>query len=75
MFMKLLAGLAIAVGIVLLALGLLADVLGLGSHPGFGWTQLGSTIAGLIVLAAGIAWSRRASAIGSGAGNRENSQG
>lgn len=75
MSMKLLAGLAIVAGILLVALGLLADVLGLGSYPGFGWTQLGSIIIGFIVLAAGIAWSRRASAIGSGTGNREDLQG
>lgn len=55
---KMLAGLTMAVGIVLVALGLLADVLGLGSHQGFGWSQVVAIVVGLIALIAGFAWYR-----------------
>lgn len=62
---KTLAGLTMVVGIVLVALGLLADVLGLGSHPGFGWSQVVAIVVGLAALAGGIAWYRSAAGVGS----------
>lgn len=62
---KMLAGLIMAAGVLLVVLGLLADVLGLGSHPGFGWSQVLAIVVGLIALAAGIAWYRSATGAGS----------
>lgn len=49
----------VAGGALLLVLGLFADALGLGSHPGYGWTQILCIALGLVALAAGIPLYRK----------------
>jgi hypothetical protein len=44
----------LAVGIVVLILSLIADVIGIGSHPGFGIRQTLGTIVGAIVAVVGL---------------------
>ena len=49
----------VAVGLVLAAIGLSADLIGLGPVPGFGYKQIAATVVGLVVAAAGILMVRR----------------
>lgn len=44
----------LVVGIGILVASLLADVIGIGDHPGFGKQQTIGTIAGVIVTVAGL---------------------
>lgn len=42
------------VGIILIAIGLLADVIGLGKDPGFGPQQISVILLGVVVLVVGL---------------------
>ena len=44
----------LVVGIGLLAVSLLADVIGIGDNPGFGNQQTMGTVAGVLITAAGL---------------------
>ena len=44
----------LGIGVVLLALGALADTLGIGSHPGFGWKQQLAAVAGAVTALVGL---------------------
>jgi len=47
-------------GLAILVLSLLADWLGIGRGPGFGWAQILGTLLGLGIAAAGVAlWQAR----------------
>ena len=48
------------VGIVIVLLSALADPLGLGRSPGFGWWQTLGVIVGALVILAGVYLRRRA---------------
>ena len=48
------------VGIVIVLLSALADPLGLGRSPGFGWRQTLGVIVGAVVILAGVYLRRRA---------------
>ena len=50
----------LVVGIVILAVSLFADVIGVGDFPGFGREQTIGAIAGAIVIAAGLFLTFRA---------------
>ncbi len=49
----------IAAGVVLALIGLGADALGLGGHPGFGWKQILGTVVGVAVAVMGLRGLRR----------------
>ncbi len=55
---------ALIVGVLVIVLSALADPLGLGQSPGFGWRQGLGAIAGLLIILLGVRWRRK----GSGAG-------
>ena len=55
---------ALIVGVLVVVLSALADPLGLGESPGFGWRQGLGVIAGLLSMLLGVRWRRT----GSGAG-------
>ena len=44
----------VGLGLVLVVVGLGADVFGLGGNPGFGWKQILVTVAGGIMVAVGV---------------------
>ena len=46
----------IVVGIVILVLSLVADLIGIGGHPGFGLKQTVGTVVGAIVTIVGLVW-------------------
>ncbi len=52
--------LVLVIGIGLLAASLLADVIGVGDHPGFGNQQTMGTIAGVVIIAIGLFLTLRA---------------
>jgi len=45
---------SLVVGVVILALSLAADIIGLGGAPGFGYKQILGTLVGAIVTIAGL---------------------
>lgn len=51
--------LMIGLGVLLVLVSLLADVIGLGREPGFGYRQIAGVVAGLALVAAGV-WRGRA---------------
>jgi hypothetical protein len=48
------AWIVIIVGILVVLISALADPLGLGRHPGFGWLQGLGVVIGVVVLLAGL---------------------
>ena len=44
----------VAAGVVVLAVGLGADAMGMGAVPGFGWKQLVASIAGAVIAVVGV---------------------
>ena len=50
--------LTIAVGTLLILVALLADVVGLGREPSFGWKQGVVLVIGLALVAGGALWGR-----------------
>ena len=48
----------IAVGILLILVALLADIVGLGGEPRFGWKQGVILVIGLALIAGGALWGR-----------------
>lgn len=52
--------LVLIIGIGLFAVALLADVIGLGGDPGFGYQQMIVAIAGIVILAIGLVFTLRA---------------
>ncbi len=52
--------LLLGIGIGLLAVSLLADVIGIGDDPGFGNQQMMGTIAGVVITAIGLSLTLRA---------------
>lgn len=58
--LRLVSWIVIAAGLILLLASLFADPLGIG-QPGtsFGWKQIAGTIAGALLTAAGVIWTRR----------------
>lgn len=44
----------LVVGIAILALSLLADSIGIGGSPGFGYLQIAGVVVGAVVAAAGL---------------------
>lgn len=57
---------ALIVGVLVVVLSALADSLGLGQSPGFGWTQTVGVIVGLLSLLFGVRWRRHARGAGEG---------
>jgi len=53
------AWIVIALGVFLVLISLLADQLGLGRHPGFGWKQWLVLISGAAVIMVGVYLLRR----------------
>ncbi len=53
------AWIVIGAGVLLVLISALADPLGLGRSPGFGWRQTLGVIIGALVLAAGLYLRRR----------------
>jgi hypothetical protein len=51
---KLTGILMIVIGVILLALSLLADVIGLGGASGFGWKQILGSVVGAAAVVAGL---------------------
>jgi hypothetical protein len=49
----------LVVGIVVLLLSLLADPIGIGGWPGFGYYQIGGAIVGAIVAVVGLVLTRK----------------
>lgn len=49
----------VAGGVLLLVAGLFTDRFGLGSHPGYGWTQILCIALGFAAIAAGISLYRK----------------
>lgn len=60
MSFKQLAVFVILAGIAMVAVGLLADPLGLGRYPGIGWKQIIVIVVGIVALGIGISSYRRA---------------
>jgi len=58
---KLLSIVLIVIGVLFLAVSLLADVIGLGHHPGLGLYQLAGTSLGLVIAIIGILFFKRKS--------------
>jgi hypothetical protein len=56
---KLISNVLLVAGIILLALSLLADVIGIGSVPGFGYNQMVGTVVGAIGAIVGYFMSRK----------------
>jgi hypothetical protein len=50
--------LMIALGVLVLLVSLLADALGLGQEPRFGWKQGIGVVVGLALLVGGVLWRR-----------------
>ncbi len=57
---------ALIVGVLVVVLSALADPLGLGRSPGFGWKQTVGVIVGLLSLLFGVRWRRQARGAGEG---------
>ncbi len=53
----------LVVGIIILVLSLVADSVGLGKNPGFGYKQVAGTIAGAIVFVVGLVMIQKNSLI------------
>jgi hypothetical protein len=53
------AGGLIGIGVLLVLISALADPLGLGRHPGFGWIQGLRVLIGVLVILAGLYLRRR----------------
>ena len=53
------AGFLIGIGVLLLLIAALADPLGLGRNPGFGWVQGLGVVIGALVALAGLYLRRR----------------
>ena len=53
------ATVVVIIGVGLLLTSLLADVLGIGDDPGFGSQQTMGSLAGLVILAAGVYLTRK----------------
>jgi hypothetical protein len=49
----------VVIGVALASLSVLADVIGVGTGPGFGWKQIVGTAAGIVVAGCGV-WGMRA---------------
>ena len=56
---KALSPILIVVGIIVLLLSLLADPLGIGGYPGFGYKQVIGAIAGVVVAVIGLILRRK----------------
>ncbi len=50
---------AMIIGIIVVLLSALADPLGLGRSPGFGWRQGLGAIMGLLIILLGYRWGRQ----------------
>jgi hypothetical protein len=46
------------VGVIVVLLSALADVLGIGRAPGFGWKQSFGVVVGLVLIGVGWYWGR-----------------
>ena len=44
----------VVVGVALASLSVLADVLGVGADPRFGWKQIVGAVAGIVIAGAGV---------------------
>jgi hypothetical protein len=44
----------IIIGMILVLLSLVADMLGVGAHAGFGWKQMTGTIVGVVLAVVGV---------------------
>jgi hypothetical protein len=44
----------IIIGMVLVLLSLVADMLGVGAHAGFGWKQITGTVVGVVLSVVGV---------------------
>jgi hypothetical protein len=53
------AGGLIGIGVLFVLISALADPLGLGRHPGFGWIQGLGVVIGVLVILAGLYLRRR----------------
>lgn len=49
----------LVIGVLLFLLGLGADSIGLGAHPGLGWKQIVMAVAGVVAAGIGIRGLRR----------------
>ena len=52
--------LVLIIGVGLFAVSLLADAIGLGGEPGFGYQQMMAAVAGIVILAIGLVFTLRA---------------
>lgn len=48
----------VVIGVALASLSVLADVLGVGADPDFGWKQIVGAVAGIVVAGVGV-WGMR----------------
>jgi len=53
------AGVLIAAGVLLALISALANPLGLGLHPGFGWKKTLGVVVGALIIVAGLYLRRR----------------
>ncbi|HSW37922.1 MAG TPA: hypothetical protein VLL97_00345 [Acidobacteriota bacterium] len=54
MYVKVIGWVVLVFGVILLTVSLLADLIGLGGMPGFGWRQsIGAATGGFMLLAGG----------------------
>ena len=49
----------VVVGVVLALFSVLADMVGVGTHPDFGWKQIVGTLLGVVIAGIGV-WGMRA---------------
>ncbi len=60
--MKIIGTLLLVIGIVVLLLSALADVIGIGQNPHFGFVQIAGVIVGAVVAVIGFIMSRKKAA-------------
>jgi protein-S-isoprenylcysteine O-methyltransferase Ste14 len=49
----------VMIGVALASFSVLADTIGVGAHPDFGWKQIVGTVAGVVIVGIGV-WGMRA---------------
>ena len=63
---------SIVVGVLMILVGLTADVIGLGENPGIGWKQIALIVSGGVFVVAGFVVNGKLKAQGDEGGTDEN---